>query len=80
MVGGLYPLGQTEALHGLAVVVEKANASGGAARALVYYCYTYASEMVRVDDEDVRLVVVPMVRHFVILAYFCCPVSRHATI
>jgi hypothetical protein len=80
-VGGLYPQGQTKALHGLAVVLEKADTSGGAPRALMYCYYTYAFEMMW-DDDDVRLAVMPMVTHFVILAYFCfpCLVSRRGTI
>lgn len=62
MAGGLYPLGRAEALRGLAVVLEKADASGGAARGVVECCYGCAAELMRDDDEDVRLAVVRLVR------------------
>jgi integrator complex subunit 4 len=62
MAIGLYPLGQAEALHGLAVVLEKADACGGAARGVVECCYSCATELMRNDDEDVRLAVVQLVR------------------
>ncbi|GJN08239.1 hypothetical protein PR202_ga26139 [Eleusine coracana subsp. coracana] len=62
MAGGLYPLGRAEALRGLAVVLEKADARGDADRGLVECCYRCAAELIRDDDEDVRLAVVRLVR------------------
>ncbi|GJN31092.1 hypothetical protein PR202_gb19448 [Eleusine coracana subsp. coracana] len=61
MARGLYPLGRAEALRGLAVVLEKADASGDADRGLVECCYRCAAELIRDDDEDVRLAVVRLV-------------------
>ncbi|TVU47490.1 hypothetical protein EJB05_07093 [Eragrostis curvula] len=61
MAGGLYPLGRAEALRGLAMVLEKADASGGATRGVLECCYGCASELMRDDDEDVRLAVVRLV-------------------
>jgi hypothetical protein len=62
MARGLYPLGQAEALRGLAVVLEKADACGGAARGVVECCYSCAAELMRDGDEDVRLAAVRLVR------------------
>lgn len=61
MAGGIYPLARAEALRGLAAVLEKVDASCGVGAGLVECCYGCAVELMRDDDEGVRLAVVRLV-------------------
>ncbi|KAM0875579.1 hypothetical protein ACQ4PT_036695 [Festuca glaucescens] len=51
MATALYPLARAEGLRGLAAVLEKGNAGSGVAE----YCYGYAAELLRDEDEGIRL-------------------------
>lgn len=57
MAGGLYPLARAEALRGLAAVLEKVDAGGG----VVECCYGCAVELLRDEDEGVRLASVRLI-------------------
>ncbi|KQK22259.1 protein SIEL isoform X3 [Brachypodium distachyon] len=57
MAGGLYPLARAEALRGLAAVVEKVGTSGGA----VECCYGCAVELLRDEDQSIRLAAVRLI-------------------
>jgi integrator complex subunit 4 len=67
MAGGIYPLARAEAIRGLAAVLEKVDTSCGVGAGLVECCYGCAVELMRDEDEGVRLAVVRLVRccHFV---------------
>ncbi|WVZ56513.1 hypothetical protein U9M48_007030 [Paspalum notatum var. saurae] len=58
---GIYPLARAEALRGLAEVVEKADASCSVGSGIVECSYESAVELMRDDDEGVRLAVVRLV-------------------
>uniref|UniRef100_A0A0A9G4P6 Uncharacterized protein n=1 Tax=Arundo donax TaxID=35708 RepID=A0A0A9G4P6_ARUDO len=58
MARGIYPLARAEALRGLAVVLEEMDAGGGAGRGVVECCYACAVDLMRDDDEGVRLAAV----------------------
>ncbi|CAL4938832.1 unnamed protein product [Urochloa decumbens] len=61
MAGGIYPLARAEALRGLAAVLEKVDVSCGLGTGIVECCYECAAELMRDDDESVRLAVVRLV-------------------
>ncbi|CAN6284689.1 unnamed protein product [Urochloa humidicola] len=61
MAGGIYPLARAEALRGLALVLEKVDASCGGGAGIVECCYECAAELMRDEDESVRLAVVRLV-------------------
>ncbi|CAL4913879.1 unnamed protein product [Urochloa decumbens] len=61
MAGGIYPLARAEALRGLAAVLEKVDVSCGLSTGIVECCYECAAELMRDDDESVRLAVVRLV-------------------
>ncbi|KAM0837001.1 hypothetical protein ACQ4PT_061948 [Festuca glaucescens] len=51
MATALYPLARAEGLRGLSAVLEKGNAGSGVAE----YCYGCAAELLRDEDEGIRL-------------------------
>ncbi|PUZ41618.1 hypothetical protein GQ55_9G519000 [Panicum hallii var. hallii] len=61
MAGGIYPLARAEALRGLAAVLEKVDAGCGVGARIAECCYECAVELMRDDDEGVRLAVVRLV-------------------
>lgn len=70
MAGGIYPLARAEALRGLAAVLGKADASCGDGAGIVECCYGCAVELMRDEDEGVRLSVVRLVSYSV--DTLCC--------
>ncbi|CAN6289826.1 unnamed protein product [Urochloa humidicola] len=61
MARGIYPLARAEALRGLAAVLDKVDASCGVGAGIVECCYECAAELMRDEDEGVRLAVVRLV-------------------
>ncbi|KAG2541635.1 protein SIEL-like isoform X4 [Panicum virgatum] len=61
MAGGIYPLARAEGLRGLAAVLEKVDAGCGVGARIAECCYECATELMRDDDEGVRLAVVRLV-------------------
>jgi integrator complex subunit 4 len=57
MATALYPLARAAGLRGLAAVLDKGNAGSGVAE----YCYGYAAELLRDEDEGIRLGAVRLV-------------------
>ena len=58
MASALYPLARAEGLRGLAAVLEKVNVGSGVADC----CYGCAVELLRDEDEGIRLAAVRLVR------------------
>ncbi|KAF8718692.1 hypothetical protein HU200_024993 [Digitaria exilis] len=58
MAGGIYPLARAEALRGLAAVLGKVDAYRCFVAGIVECCYGCAVELMRDEDEGVRLAVV----------------------
>jgi hypothetical protein len=70
MATALYPLARAAGLRGLAAVLDKGNAGSGVAE----YCYGYAAELLRDEDEGIRLGAVQLVsfhRYSVFLFHPC---------
>lgn len=62
MAGGIYPLARAQALRGLTAVIEKVDPSSRVSAAITECCYKCAVELMRDDDNGVRLAVVRLVR------------------
>jgi hypothetical protein len=62
MAGGIYPLARAEALRGLTAVLENVDPSSRASVGITECCYKCAVELMRDDDNGVRLAVVRLVR------------------
>ncbi|KAG0551636.1 hypothetical protein BDA96_01G439900 [Sorghum bicolor] len=61
MAGGIYPLARAEALRGLTAVLENVDPSSRASVGITECCYKCAVELMRDDDNGVRLAVVRLV-------------------
>ncbi|XP_008654333.1 protein SIEL isoform X2 [Zea mays] len=59
--GGIYPLARAGALRGLTAVLEKVDTSSCVSAAITDCCYKCAVELMRDDDNGVRLAVVRLV-------------------
>jgi hypothetical protein len=70
--GGIYPLARAGALRGLTAVLEKVDTSSCVSAAITDCCYKCAVELMRDDDNGVRLAVVRLVRFCRFVNIFCC--------
>lgn len=70
--GGIYPLARAGALRGLTAVLEKVDPSSRVSAAITDCCYKCAVELMRDDDNGVRLAVVRLVRFCGFVNIFCC--------
>ena len=66
MASALYPLARAEGLRGLAAVLEKANVGRGVAD----FCYACAVELLKDEDEGIRLAAVRLVRFCHLCVFF----------